>query len=236
MRGFTDIHAHFVYGLDDGAKTRQDMEDMLDAAAADGVTRLIATPHMTPGVYPFPAERLAAHLEAARDYCALMGYPLRLSSAAEVLFNPMLERYIRDHPLPTYGDGETVLLEFVPDISYSEASDALELLERNGYRVILAHIERYDFMFHGRNAYRLQEGQDVRYQVNCATVVKGLGFRKDRTVHKWFQDSLIDFVASDTHSRAHRPTMLRESYAILSKKYGIAYAQRLTGGLAPVHT
>ena len=32
MRGFTDIHAHFVYGVDDGAKTPDDMYRMLDAA------------------------------------------------------------------------------------------------------------------------------------------------------------------------------------------------------------
>ena len=37
MKGFTDIHAHFVYGVDDGAQTRQDMEAMLDAAHADKV-------------------------------------------------------------------------------------------------------------------------------------------------------------------------------------------------------
>ena len=39
MSGFTDYHAHFVYGVDDGARTREEMFDKLDAAAADGVTR-----------------------------------------------------------------------------------------------------------------------------------------------------------------------------------------------------
>ena len=43
MSGFTDYHAHFVYGVDDGARTREEMFAMLDAAAADGVTRLFAT-------------------------------------------------------------------------------------------------------------------------------------------------------------------------------------------------
>ena len=35
MSGFTDYHAHFVYGVDDGARTREEMFAMLDAAAAD---------------------------------------------------------------------------------------------------------------------------------------------------------------------------------------------------------
>ena len=32
MSGFTDYHAHFVYGVDDGAQTREEMYAMLDAA------------------------------------------------------------------------------------------------------------------------------------------------------------------------------------------------------------
>ena len=56
MSGFTDYHAHFVYGVDDGARTREEMFAMLDAAAADGVTRLFATSHSTPGMEPFPRD------------------------------------------------------------------------------------------------------------------------------------------------------------------------------------
>ena len=65
---FSDIHSHFVYGMDDGAQTLENMEAMLDAAAADGVSRLIATPHMTPGVHQFNEERLWRHLSEARAY------------------------------------------------------------------------------------------------------------------------------------------------------------------------
>ena len=32
MNGFTDYHAHFVYGVDDGAQTREEMYAMLNAA------------------------------------------------------------------------------------------------------------------------------------------------------------------------------------------------------------
>ena len=56
VSGFADIHSHFVYGMDDGAKTREDMEAMLVAAYADGIKSLVATPHMTPGIKPFDTE------------------------------------------------------------------------------------------------------------------------------------------------------------------------------------
>ena len=31
MNGFTDYHAHFVYGVDDGAQTREELLDKIHA-------------------------------------------------------------------------------------------------------------------------------------------------------------------------------------------------------------
>ena len=75
-----DYHAHFVYGVDDGARTREEMFAMLDAAAADGVTRLFATSHSTPGMEPFPLDVYQRHLDFARAYCAEKGYDLMPSA------------------------------------------------------------------------------------------------------------------------------------------------------------
>ncbi|HQO56908.1 MAG TPA: hypothetical protein PK321_11375, partial [Clostridia bacterium] len=91
MMKFSDIHSHFVYGMDDGAQTAQDMEAMLDAAVADGVGCLIATPHMTPGIHAFNEDRFWRHLLEARAYCQIRGYSLNLYAGAEVLYTPALE-------------------------------------------------------------------------------------------------------------------------------------------------
>lgn len=44
MRGFTDIHAHFVYGVDDGARTPEDMYRMLDAPMRMGSRAYLPRP------------------------------------------------------------------------------------------------------------------------------------------------------------------------------------------------
>ena len=56
-----DIHSHFIYGMDDGAATREDMFRMLTVAYKDNIALLFATPHITPGVSPFDAERFVRH-------------------------------------------------------------------------------------------------------------------------------------------------------------------------------
>lgn len=228
MMKFSDIHSHFVYGMDDGAQTAQDMEAMLDAAVADGVGCLIATPHMTPGVHPFNEERFWRHLSEARAYCQIRGYSLRLYGGAEILYTPALEHYISRHDLPTLSNSQNVLLEFASTIPFAEITAAVDLLERNGYVPILAHVERYKALS-GLNIYRLKEQHSVLYQVNCSTVIDGEGLFKDMQLRRWFRDELIDYVASDSHNCRMRKTRMKSAFTILSKRFGVEYARRLVG-------
>lgn len=120
MSGFTDYHAHFVYGVDDGARTREDMYAMLDAAAADGVSHLYATSHSTLGMEPFPQEIYDRHLAFARDYCRAKGYALTLESGSELLYTPAAGYAASQRELITLGGTDWVLLEFVPDVTARE--------------------------------------------------------------------------------------------------------------------
>lgn len=228
MMKFSDIHSHFVYGMDDGAQTAQDMEAMLDAAVADGVCCLIATPHITPGLHPFNEDRFWRHLLEARDYCQIRGYSLNLYAGAEVLYTPALEHYMSRHALPTLANSQKVLLEFAPAIPFAEITDAVDLLERNGYVPILAHIERYKALS-GLNIYQLKEQHSVLYQVNCSAVIDGEGLFKDMQLRRWFRDELIDHVASDSHNCRLRKTRMKSAFTILSKRFGVEYARRLVG-------
>ena len=227
-RGFVDIHSHFVYGLDDGARTITEMETMLDAAHADGVVSLFATPHVTPGMKPFDAEKYESHLNQARRYCRDRGYNMQLFSGAEILYTPMLQQYCMEHRLPTLGDSEFVLMEFVPGVKLQELESALTLMKRNGYIPILAHIERYNCLYRGKTAAKLKERYYVRYQVNANTVLSDQGYFRTRKIRSWFENELVDFIASDAHNVQNRRTKLRKAFSTLKKQYG-QQAEQLMG-------
>ena len=232
MSGFRDIHGHFIYGVDDGAQTREDMLAMLEAAHADGVTRMFATSHVTPGVERFHQDRYDRHLLEAQRYCEEKGYDMTLYRGAEILYTPLLKQPALEHELPTMGDTETILIEFVPSTPFSELVEALDLVTHCGYNPVLAHIERYECMYHG-NAYRVKDDFDVRFQVNCSTVIERRGFLRRREIQGWFDDKLIDFVASDAHNCSSRRTRMREAYAALRADYNPRYAAKLVG--LPAH-
>ena len=231
---FRDIHAHFVYGVDDGAKTVQDMRDMLDEAYLGGIRVLYATSHSTPGIDHFPREVYAAHLEEARAYCAEKGYDIRLYPGTEILYTPALKNYLERHPLMTLGDSDCVLVEFVPDVSFSELEEAVSLLESAGYTPILAHVERYECLFSPR-IYRLKRGHEVRYQVNCGTLVKKrMGFFRTWQLRRWFKKELIDYVASDMHDIKARRNRMGAGARALEKFCSRAYIARMMGTKRPL--
>lgn len=229
MTGFTDLHSHVIFGVDDGASSEADMEAMLDAAHADGIVSLFATAHMTPGIQRFDTVNYLKNLDDARNYCKSKGYAVTLHAGAEILYTPALRDYVVDHPLQTLDNSNRVLMEFVPDVTYRELEAALDLMERYGYVTVLAHIERYACLFCGNRAHWLKENHDVRYQVNTNTVLNERGFFRTRYIRSWFQKKLVDFVASDAHDVLVRPYQMTKAYEELKRRYGQDYACFLTG-------
>ena len=232
--GFRDIHTHFIYGVDDGARTLEDMKAMLDEAYLGGIRELYATSHSTPGIDDFPEEAYRAHLEEARAYCAEKGYDIRLYPGTEILYTPALRNYLTQNPLRTLGDSECVLMEFVPDVSFREMESAVSMVENAGYIPILAHVERYGCLF-SRKIYRLKKEHDVRYQVNCGTVVKRrMGLMDSWRFKRWFKKGIIDYVASDMHDVKARRNRMGAGARALEKYCSQAYIARMMGCEEPL--
>ena len=230
MNGFTEIHSHFIYGVDDGAKNRNDMYAMLDQAHANNITKLFATSHINPGFQPFDTQAFLHHLEEAYRYCIQQQYAIALYDGAEILYNPLIERYASEHLLPTLGNTHTILMEFLPDVAYSEIEKAIVMMERNGYNIILAHIERYNCLSHVKNVMKLKENYNVLFQVNCSTLLKKQSIFQRMWLHKLLRHKIIDFIASDAHNVHSRPYCIRDAYEWLTNHVDQSYADALVHG------
>ena len=228
--GFTDIHAHVVYGVDDGPKTAEDTRFLLDTAAAQGITKIFATSHREPGVHPFPEEEYTGRLREANRYCAEQGYPLEILPGAELLYTPAMDAQIADRKLATLGDSMNVLVEFMPDVSEDEVCWALQQLDDAGYRTVIAHIERYACMAGGFPA-RLKRQFPIQYQVNCRSVIDSGNLLRGRKIRSWLSTGIIDYAATDMH-RKNRPPRMAEAYDILVRRCGAEAARQLTDGSA----
>lgn len=228
MTGFTDIHSHFLYGVDDGAKTIEVMEAMLDSAYSDGIRRLVATPHVTPGMEPFDKELLQSRLDDAKEYCSKMGYDIELHLGAENLYTPAFAGYAERNELISLGNSPYLLVEFIPNAALDEIWDAVDIISSEGYVPVLAHIERYK-CFNFKEAKKLKNEYEVVFQMNCNTVVEDKGFFGNRKIEKFLKSGLISCLACDAHDCHRRRYNMHKAYEVLRNKYGAKFADNITG-------
>ena len=226
MSGFTDIHSHFIYGIDDGAQTREIMEGMLDAAYKDNIRKLISTPHVSPGMRPFELDTFKRHFCEAMDYCRSMGYDIELLVGAENLWTPAMPGYAERHGLITLAGTKYVLIEFIPDAELDEIRYAVDFLSARGYIPVIAHVERYKNLPY-REAAKLDGEYELYFQMNCGTVIRDKGFAAKRNAHKFLKSGLIAALACDAHNLDGRRFNMTEGYRTLKAQYGREYADRL---------
>ena len=217
---YTDLHSHVIWGVDDGAKTEEQTQKMLQAAVRDQIGTIIATPHITPGIDPFPEEKFEAHVQAAREYIRREGLPLTLYTGAEIFYTEYTVRMLREGRVRTLAGSYYTLVEFNPDEAYSEIAGALRKVASAGFIPVLAHVERYMKIHNIRQIRDLRENCRTLMQVNASTLLrKPPLFRKGYMEHL-FREGLVDLISTDVHAMPGRESKMTQGMEKKKKKYG----------------
>lgn len=224
---YTDIHSHLIWGVDDGAETREETFRMLREAVADGIGRIICTPHVTPGVYEFPEGVFQEHFREAAEFIATEGLPLQLYRGAEILYTDNTPRLLREKRVATMAGTNYALIEFSPTDSKGHIFDALQKVSSAGAIPILAHMERYPSIGKTELIRELKSRFRVMMQVNARTLTRKVPFWRRKFFDSLFTEGLVDFIATDTHAMPGRGTCMTEGMKNLGEKYGDAIAGRI---------
>ena len=217
---YTDIHSHVIWGVDDGAETEEQMFDMLRAAAADGIERIICTPHWTPGVYPFPEEDFQQHFQQAEAFILQEGLPLTLAQGAEILYTDLTPRLLREGKVPTMNGTRYALIEFSPSDSREHITDALQKVSGAGFVPVIAHMERYPAISKIAQVEEIKSRYRALVQINSRTLLRKQPLLRRGFMDQLFKKGLVDFVATDTHAMEGRETCMTEGMKALKQKYG----------------
>lgn len=189
------------------------------AAVRDGITHIVTTPHVMPGIAPFDGERFRQRLAALQSWCRDQGMPLWLYPGAEIFYTPMTVQYLNEGRVPTMNGTAHVLVEFDPMASLEAISKGLRELTGHGYIPILAHTERYTALVRRpKAALALREELGLAYQVNCGTIIAPKGFWQQRFIKSLLKEGALDHIATDAHNVTTRPVKMREAIAALERQ------------------
>lgn len=141
-----DLHNHLIPGVDDGAADAAEARAGVEAMAAQGVRRLVCTPHVNGSLTRDPAALAARLAELDAGWAALQeavrgGPAVELGRGTEVMLDTP-EPDLSDPRLRLAGT-RFVLVEFPFMNVPPNGQNALFDLAMRGWRPILAHPERY---------------------------------------------------------------------------------------------
>ncbi len=203
--GVVDLHNHLLPGVDDGAADDAGSRVGLAAFADAGVVRACVTPHVTGSLTGEPAalERRLAELDRAWEQLirvATADHPgLKLLRAAEVMLS-VPEVDLSD-PRLRIGGGRYALVEFPFLMVPPRSAEALARLAERGWLPVLAHPERYAGLDGRLGLAGEWKAAGAVLQVNGPSLLGAYGADIRARAEALLAQGLVDYVASDYHSR-----------------------------------
>lgn len=195
-----DIHTHILPDMDDGAKSFEESMKILDVCVAQGYTDIVFTPHFK-----------SKHADCKNNFKDfILGKFNAFKAQAnrnDINLYPGCEIYYDKNVLPLLKEGKLlginetkyILLEFPMYFSLSEMEDALYSINLLGYKVIIAHVERYAQWLDIEDIKEIKkEGHLI--QINISSLQKKDGNKVYKLAKKVLNSGIVDYLATDTHS------------------------------------
>jgi protein-tyrosine phosphatase len=219
MKGFVDLHSHWVPGIDDGVRSAADGVALLQGLRSIGFDRVVATPHMRPGL--FDNDRAAIERAYATMLQALegaQGLP-EVGLSSEHFFDDVVYgRLVSGQGLP-YPGGFAALVELHAEVFPVKLAERLFDMQRKGLRPVLAHPERYAALWERPELLDPVVDGGTLLLLDVASLSGKYGRRPEKTAAYLLEEGYYYAACSD----AHRPA---DVDAVAS---GIARLERLMG-------
>lgn len=227
-----DLHIHALYGVDDGAKTEAEMQQMIGASYADGVRTICLTPHFHPGYFGDNYEKIDLAYSRLQVYTEQRYPELRLFLGNELRYSRGCVSWLEEGRCRTLNHTRYVLVDFSEREEGRAIVAGLEHLLNAGYIPVLAHVERYDRLDTGSRGIRELQENGVLIQIDIQSLFGGFGWTIKRRARSILSRRQADLVATDAHDLTGRPPGLANGYRFLAEKYGQHYADAVCWGNA----
>lgn len=222
MSNFVDLHCHWLSGLDDGAPSPTEGRHMLERLAELGFGRVIATPHMRPGLFNTTREQILAAFDAQRP----VDLPLDVGVSAEHYFDDVVFGRLESGQGVPYPGNKAALLEFYAMDLPPRIDNSLSQLKRRGITPVIAHPERYPSIW--KDPQRLERMIDAGAMTlldACALVGK-YGKQPQRVARSLLDAGLYHAACSDAH-RASDLNTLHQAMDWITRRYDASELEAL---------
>ena len=201
-----DMHSHLIPGIDDGAISIEDSISMIREFSELGYKKLITTPHIMGDFYKNTPEIILSRLEKVKDRVNSEGIEIEIDAAAEYYLDEWFMKKVDEKDVLTFGNNY-LLIETSYINEPSQLDEVLFQVKASGYQPILAHPERYTYMYSNFQRYKDIYATGVLFQLNLNSISGYYSKAAQDIAGKLIDNNMINFVGSDCHAMKHLTSM-----------------------------
>jgi protein-tyrosine phosphatase len=207
-----DLHSHILPALDDGAGDWSASIDMARAAVDDGISTIVATPHVN-FEYSFELSEIAVRARGLRRRLAQLQIPLTVAAGGEVAVSRLADLTDAELRAVAMGEGAALLVESPYAPGAGGIEEALFHLQLRGFRPILAHPERCPHFQSDPDRLAALVERGIHTSVSCGSMVGAFGSTVRRSALELLRRRLVHSVSSDAHDPGSRTPRLRPAFS-----------------------
>ena len=191
-----DVHSHILPGIDDGSSSYEESIEILKEAKEAGFDEIISTSHYYLNEYTGNEKKRKELLNKLNED---ENNEVRLHLGSEIYVCSSIPDLIEQKEASTMNCSKYVLFEIHLRGECPELKNVIIDLQSKGYKLILAHPERYEIF--QKNPSRVEEILDlgVYLQSNFLSILGEYGKAAQKTVELFLKHDMISFLGTDVH-------------------------------------
>ena len=204
-----DMHSHLIYGVDDGSQSIEESITLIKSLVGFGYEKIITTPHIMSDFYKNSKDTLLPKRDEIINRLQLENLSVDFNVAAEYYLDDGFRDKLADKDNLLLIDSKHILVE----TSYMNEPNNLNTIIfdmlSSGLTPILAHPERYTYMYDSFEKYEELFERGVLFQVNLNSLSGYYSKPAKDIINKLIDKKMVHFSGTDCHGEKHLKALER---------------------------
>lgn len=195
-----DLHSHIMYGIDDGATTKEESIEILKNAFQNGVTDIVLTPHyIKDSIYNTNNREKSIIYRELKKEIKKNKININLYLGNEVYIDDNIVSLYKEEYISTINNSRYILIELPLTTKYSLINDVLCHLKEQHLIPIIAHPERYISYYKDFDFFTQLLEKGCLFQGNIGSLYGKYGKKSKKMLKEMLKRNMIQFLSSDVH-------------------------------------
>ncbi|MFQ3576456.1 MAG: CpsB/CapC family capsule biosynthesis tyrosine phosphatase [Cytophagales bacterium] len=197
-----EFHNHILPGLDDGSRDVFESLELLKNMQELRKEKVVMTPHIISDMYKNSPETILPKLELLKIEAQKANINLELHAAAEYYVDEtFLDLSKSDNPILSFGTKKKYVLIETAFMNKSPfLKEVIFNLQSRGYVPILAHPERYVYLYDDFEKYEDIFDSNIKFQINILSLAGYYSPEAKKIAEKLIDAKMVHFLGSDCHN------------------------------------